>query len=147
MLDTTSVASAICKQSAKSFILNCTLPHFYLRDYVAQTVASNDVLQNFIGSITPLLGTSVYFYRAGLTDHHFRCCTCCGRNAVKAAIHIAVPFELNFSATPHTPPKITDCFESISLKCIGWYNRLHRMVSPFTVKYFSGAFDLTEERF
>lgn len=133
-LDLISVASAICKQSAKGFILNCTLPHFYLRDNVAQTVATNDVLHNFIGCITPLLGTSIYFYRAGLTDHHFRCFTCCGRDAAKAAIHIAVPFKFNFSATSHTPFKMTDCFESILLKCIGRYNRLHRMVSPFWAK-------------
>lgn len=132
-LDLIPVASAICAQSAKGFILNCTPAHFYLRDHVAQTVATNDVLQNFSGGITPLLGTSVYFYRASLTDHHFRCCTCCGRNVAKAAIHIAVSFELNFSATSHTPLKIADCLELIILKCIGRYNRLHRIVSPCCV--------------
>ena len=66
----------VYKQSAKGFILNCTLPHFYLRDYIAQTITTNYILQNFVGGITPFLGTSVYFRRASLTDHHFSCCAC-----------------------------------------------------------------------
>ena len=64
----------VCKQLAKGFILNCTLPHFYLRDYIAQTITTNYILQNFVGGITPFLSTSVYFRRASLTDHHLGAC-------------------------------------------------------------------------
>ena len=88
-----------CKQSVKGFTLNCTLPHFYLCDYIAQTITTNYILQNFVGGITPFLGPSGYFRRASLTDHHFSCCACCGRNAAKATIFTVKCFLRTFDLT------------------------------------------------
>ena len=70
------------KRNAKGFILNCTLPHFHLRDYITQTITTNRVLQNFVGGITPFLSTSVYFHRASLTDHQFRRCIHCLKSLI-----------------------------------------------------------------
>ena len=108
----------VCRLSAKGFILNRTLPHFHLRDYIKQTINTNYILQNFVGGITPFLGTSVYFRAAGLTDHHFRRCICCRRNAAKATVQHAIPLELDFAAAPHTLLEITDRFKTIIFKAV-----------------------------
>lgn len=108
----------VYKQSAKGFILNCTLPHFHLRDYITQTITTNHILQNFVGGITPFLSTSVYFHRASLTNHHFRRCICRRRNTAKATVQHAIPLELDFAAAPHTLFEITDCFKPIIFKAV-----------------------------
>ena len=108
----------VCKQSAKGFILNCTLPHFHLRDYITQTITTNHILQNFVGGITPFLSTSVYFHRASLTNHHFRRCICRRRNTAKATGQHAISLELDFAAAPHTLFEITDCFKPIIFKAV-----------------------------
>ncbi|MBC5717465.1 hypothetical protein LI148_02780 [Colidextribacter sp. 210702-DFI.3.9] len=110
--------------------LNRPFPHLYFGDYIAQTIFPNHVLQNFVGSITPLLCTSVNFHRASLTDHHFGRCICCGGNAAKAAVHHAFPLELDFTATPHTLLKIADRFKPIIFKAVCANPCCHILIPP-----------------
>lgn len=111
-------------------ISNCTLPHFYLRDYIAQTITANYILQNFVGGIAPFLGPSVYFRGAGLTNHHFRRCICCRRNTAKAAVQHAIPLELDFTAASHTLLEITDRFKTIIFKTVCADSCCHVGVPP-----------------
>ena len=57
----------VCKQSAKGFILNCTLPRFYLRDYIAQTVWSAPVFKHRISVLNYM--TLVWKVGAGNPDN------------------------------------------------------------------------------
>ena len=57
----------VCKQSAKGFTLNCTLPHFYLCDYIAQPVWSDPVFKRRISILKYM--TLVWKVGAGNSDN------------------------------------------------------------------------------
>lgn len=73
---------------------------------------------DFVGCITPLLSTRVYFRRACLSNHHMHLHSGQRLNSPKAAVHYAVPLELDFAAAPHILLETTDHFKAIIFKAV-----------------------------
>lgn len=73
---------------------------------------------DFVGCITPLLGTRVYFRRICLSNYYTHLRSGQRLHSPKAAVHYAVPLELDFAAAPHILLETTDHFKAIIFKAV-----------------------------